>query len=170
MTVFARTPIAVALVTLGLGFGNLARAQDASAKIIDYGRYRQRLASVSPTEQETSGAATVQADAVTHIETTKRIPCKIGEVFGFRVEYANLPKGRDYELRTEVFHPAIKQPNGEVLSRSVVKTTLKAGTRPDGTHTWSFLNGFEYELVRGVWTFTIYLDGREVASKNFDVE
>ncbi len=48
-----------------------------------------------------------------------------GEVWGFVVKFHNLPKERDFELREEMLHPPIKQPNGEILKKGIVKRVIE---------------------------------------------
>jgi hypothetical protein len=143
-------------------------AAEPSARIVEYGRYKGTVVSLTPADG-VSGSVSVQSKEITHLETTKKIPPKIGELFGFRVEFAGLPTERPYKIRNEVHHPPIKQPDGETLTKSVTETRLQAGAVPYDFYAWHFLKGFEYELVPGKWTRKIFVDDKEVATMTFEV-
>src|SRR5262249_44490458 len=139
-----------------------APGQAPSARVVEYGRYKVTVTTLKPAEN-VSGSMLVRWKDAKHLETTKTVPCKVGECWGLRLEYANLPKGRDYELRLETEHPEIKQPDGKVLARAVEKVTIKAGAKPPELILgWIFVKGFEHELVPGEWTRRVFLDGKEV--------
>jgi hypothetical protein len=147
-----------------------ARAQDPSAKIIEYGRYQVTVVSLTPAEN-VSGSVTVQSKDYKHIETTKSIPRKVGETWGYRVRWQNLPRKRPYEIKTETHHPPIKQPDGKILTKAVQKSMMDAGEIPDDLILiWIFLKGFEYEFVPGEWATKVFIDGVEVASMTFEVK
>jgi hypothetical protein len=147
-------------------------AQDGlpSAKIVEYGRYKADWESLVPAPN-VSGGVEVLTGKPRHKETTKLIPARVGENFGFRVEFQSLPKNRKLLVNDVMSHPEILQPDGKIITQAVRESTLKfdKNKRPDATYLWSFLEGYEYELVPGKWTRTIYIDGREVASMSFDV-
>ena len=144
--------------------------QEPSAEIIEYGRYKVTVASLTPAEGA-SGNVSVKSKNPELIETTRKIPCRIGESWGYRVRWHNLPTTRSYELRTEMIHPPIKQPDGSIVEKEVHKVTAKAGTLPsDLILNWHFLKGFEYELVPGKWTKKVFIDDVKVASMEFEVQ
>jgi hypothetical protein len=142
-----------------------------SAKIIEYGRYSGgTVTGAKKTKDKTSGGVLLDSDRkYKHIEKSKTIPMTVGESFGFRVQWANLPKGRAYEVKAEMLHPPIKQPNGEVLTKSEHKVIAKPREVPEGIFLWHFLSDYEYELVPGKWTNKVFIDGVEVASMTFDL-
>src|SRR5262245_47556073 len=125
-----------------------AWAQDSgpSAKIVEYGRYQGKVLGVKPS-QDTSGSVIIESKELQHVETTKKIPARVGEFWGFRVEYDNLPRKGTYRLRSETHHPPIKQPDGKSLTKSVQQWNVRAGTRPNAFFLWRFQKDFEYELV-----------------------
>ena len=135
------------------------------------GRYMATVIDLKPAEG-VSGSVKVRSKNVAHLETTKRIAAKIDELFGFRVAFSDLPINRDYIVRSEMHHPPIMQPSGEVISKSVSDMRLKAGTAPlDGAfNSWHFLKGFEHEFVPGKWTRKLYVDAKEVASITVEIE
>jgi hypothetical protein len=143
--------------------------EEVTATITQYGRYKAVVLATNPTEQKVSGGVLVKSEKIEHLETTTIIPCKLDEKWGFTVKFAGLPTNRPFKYRSEVHHPPIKQPSGEILTKSVSEATLKAGTNPSGHKIWHFLKGYEYELVPGKWTREIYIDGVEVASMTFDI-
>jgi hypothetical protein len=148
----------------------LAQEERPTAKIVEYGRYRAEWESIAPAPN-VSGGVEVRTGKPRHIETTKVIPARVGEYFGFRVEFQNVPKNLKLVVKDVMTHPEILQPSGKIVKEAVREATLRFDKkkRPDATYLWSFLEGYEYELVPGKWTRTIYIDGREVASMTFDV-
>jgi hypothetical protein len=147
-----------------------ATTQRPSAKIIEYGRYRVTVVSLTPVEGA-SGGVNVNWKNPELIETTRKIPCSVGESWGYRVRWRNLPTRRSYEFRTEITHPPINQPDGSIVEKDVFKATVKAGVVPDDLIiNWHFLKGFEYELVPGKWTKKVFVDNVEVASMEFEIQ
>jgi hypothetical protein len=68
-------------------------------------------------------------------------------------------------------HPPIKQENGDTVTESVVEQKYAAGggTRATEFFGFSFVKGFEAEMVPGTWTQRVYIDGEVVASMPFVV-
>jgi hypothetical protein len=159
--------VAAAIVAARSKQGNAA---EPTAKITAYGRYGVTITALKPTSQKVSGRVTAESKDQQHLETTKTIPCKTGETFGITVEVKGLQPGRTYRWREETLHPPIKQPTGEVMTKSVAQSKL-VPDKPELTRTslWSFVKGYEFELVPGTYTRKIYLDDKEVASMSFHV-
>lgn len=170
MKSFSRSMVVAFALAMCLVSSARVTAQDPTAKIIEFGRYKGTVVGLTPTEDVVSGSVKVTSNGIAHLETTKKIPSKVGELFGFRVAFSNLPKNRAYTVKSEMHHPAIKQPDGESLTKSVSEAKYDSGEEPDGFYAWHFLKGFEYELVPGKWTRKIFIDGKEVATMTFDVE
>ncbi|MFK5949156.1 MAG: DUF3859 domain-containing protein [Methylococcales bacterium] len=141
-----------------------------TATIILYGRYSADVVSEKAAGVKISGGVLIQSKNIEHFETTKLIPSRLGEIWGFTVVFKSLPRNRPFIYRSEVHHPPIKQPSGAVLTRSIVETTHAAGSNPSGHKIWHFLEGYEYELVPGKWTRKIFIDNVEVASMTFDMK
>ena len=139
-----------------------------AATIREYGRFVAVVLGAEKAEK-TSGGINLEGTDLRHIETTKTIPCRVGEIWGFAADLHNLPKDRDFTVRSETLHPAIKQPDGSVLTKSVGENKYKAGTESLGQSFWCFQKGYEYELVPGQWTMKIFVDDQEVASMTFEV-
>lgn len=144
-------------------------AEPTTASITAYGRYTGELTSEVPTSDKTSGGVIIKRKNVEHFETTAVIPCRLNEIWGVTVKFQNLPADRPFKLKNVMHHPPIKQPNGETLTTSVRDRIVSAGNDPSGHFTWSFVKGYEYELVPGKWTRKIYIDDVEVASMTFDI-
>jgi|GEM_PF-854727 len=157
---------ATVIVLIYPSFGT---GKEPSARIVQYGRYRTSDPILKPAE-DTSGSVTIETRSARHLATTKKVPCKVGESFGIRLEFANLPTGVNYTVRSEMHHPPIKQPDGTVLKKSVLETTIKVREQPEEYFLWTFLKGFEYELVPGQWTRVVFVDGTEVARLTFQIE
>jgi len=166
----SRTSMLTIIVALGLAQAEQGNAAEPTAKIIAYGRYAVTITDLKPTSQKTSGGVLAQSTSLKHVETTNKIPCKVGETFGITVEFKGLQPGRTYAWREETLHPPIKQPKGGVLTKSVSQSKL-VPDKPNLTWTslWTFVKGYEFELVPGTYTRKVYLDDREVASMSFQV-
>jgi hypothetical protein len=140
------------------------------ATIIEYGRYTITVTGAKPAKNTSGGVVLEKEKVYKHIETTKVIPRNIGETFGYRCKWENLPLAKGYELKTEMHHPPIKQPDGKVLTKSVSKEMVKPRHAPNDIICWTFLSDYAYELVPGKWTSKVFIDGVEVASMTFEVE
>jgi len=66
-------------------------------------------------------------------------------------------------------HPPVEQPDGTVLTNSVIRMLIEPGESPPSRETWSFLEGYEYELVPGEWRRMIFINDHPVASVSFHV-
>jgi len=142
---------------------------EPSAVVTRYGRFRERGGSLTP-RTGTSGGVIGNGGRSMFVETTRTIPCTLGESWGFEFELRGLPTDRAVEYRSEMHHPPIRQPDGTTMRVSVVRITVKPGDPPPTGEHWSFLKGFEYELVPGTWTRRVYIDDVEVVSVEFEVE
>jgi hypothetical protein len=145
-------------------------AAEPTAKIIQYGRYSTAPLGAVPTEQEVSGGVFIQGTVPMHFRTTRRIPCAIGEDFGFTVALSGLEPGREYKISQVSLHPPIKQPDGRVLKKSSSEQTVTAPAEEAGFHAgWCFAEGYEYELIPGRWTISVSIDGQAPVEMTFDV-
>lgn len=139
-----------------------------SAVVTSYGRYRGRTLGSVDIQGTSGGIGLLSADHE-HIETTRTIPCRLGETWGFTFELHDLPEAVAYHYRSEMRHPPIEQPDGIVLTNSVIRMLIEPGQTPPSGEMWSFLEGYEYELVPGKWTRTIFINDRHAASVSFRV-
>ena len=162
---------ATCVFALCLASSTLVMAQEPSAKIVEYGRYTSTVSAIEP-PAGTAGGAGVRAKGRTLAKSTTKIPAKLGELFGICVLFSDLPKDRGCTVRKEMHHPPFQEPNGAIVTNSVDVMRFRAGASSDecSFFGWSFLEGYEYELVPGKWTCTIYIDDKEVASMAFEVK
>jgi len=162
--------ILLAAISMGLGISARSAAAEPSAEITEYGRYTVEGTALTPTTNKTSGSVVVSHDKEVLAETTDKIPCRLGETFGIKVKFNDLPADRPFAIKYVVKHPPINQPDGQILRESVVSDRkFEPGTKSGGLYFWSFVKGFEYELSPGDWTFLLYVDGKEVARFVFHV-
>ena len=120
------------------------KAAEPSAKIVEYGRYSAEITGLRPVTG-TSGSVLVQSTNVVHVETTTRVPAKVGAAVGMRYELFDLPVGRDIAMKSIMRHPPIKQPDGTVITVSQATSTIKAGVIEAGqsyyrNSRWYFVN------------------------------
>jgi hypothetical protein len=103
-----------------------------------------------------------------HEEPTTRIPCQPGTVWGMRLTYKN-PTARSLICKSVFEHPEFTLPDGTKSSRDFRSFEIPAWeTRFQGSY-WVFLEGCKHEFVPGIWTQRIFVDGQEVARKDFEV-
>jgi hypothetical protein len=160
---------------LGAWVGTLAAVRAAddhpgpSARIVEYGRYAVTVETIQAAHSATE--TTVNLKDRRHVATTRLIPCRVGEAWGFRVRWQNLPRDREYKVRIETLHPQFQHPDGTVSEKYETEFTMAPGTVPDPLMVnWCFLKEFEYELVPGEWTDSVYIDGKKVASMTFRIQ
>jgi hypothetical protein len=157
------------------------------AAILVYGLFAADGIARQDGEDPTRGPWIVSREVV-HLETTTNIRASVGELFGFKLELTSLPVSCEYTLRSELHHPPVRQPDGNIVTRRVREQVYRLERKPFGivyadyipyecatpapvTHhvLWSFAEGFEHELVPGQWTHKVYVDGEGVACVTFDV-
>lgn len=145
-------------------------AAQTPTKVVEYGRYSTEVKELLP-DENSSGGVEVVANGAKHIETTSVIPNRLGECFGFRLRLLVVPVNRARTLKVVVQHPPIRQPNGKVLKTEVSESEIPAGSGGLGEQLllWHFLEGYEYELKPGEWTWRVFVDEEETASKTFEV-
>jgi outer membrane protein assembly factor BamB len=136
--------------------------------------------------------STTPTSGLSFVQTTQRIPARIGEGFGFLGSLRSKPPNSGCQLVFKVGHPPIIQPDGTTITSTIVsEQTIPAEGDPYGMDVYShplnhptgsdnsgeffypvnfvFFFRNENELVPGVWTFTIIYDGQQVFAKTFDV-
>ena len=92
-------------------------AAEPTAKIVHMAAL-ERDPGATPTTDATSGAVHLIGTPPVHFQTTRRIPCAVGQNFGFTVELQGLQPGRQYTLHDVTRHPQIMQPSGQILKKS----------------------------------------------------
>jgi hypothetical protein len=103
------------------------------------------------------------------VEQTTSVPCRMGENWGFSFELDGLPLDRPVAYRSEMHHPPIRQPDGTVMAVSVTRLRIDPGPSCVTGEIWSFMPGYEYELVPGTWTRRIFVDDFELGAVTFQV-
>ena len=152
----------------GASQGGNENGDEIEAVITGYGRYTSDT--VGSVEVDgASGGVALLSTGHRHIETTRIIPCRIGENWGFSFRFLNWPAERTVVYRSVMHHPPVRQPNGSVLTNTVIRISVKPGQAPPDAEIWGFCQGYEYELVPGIWTRNVYVDDKEVASLSFKV-
>jgi hypothetical protein len=108
------------------------------------------------------------AKEMAFLETTDRIPAKLGIRFGLAFEIYNLPDVPHIGLRTRVLHPAMKKPDGKTSTEFeyVRRLAVKSGKTYGGT---SYRFDEPHEVLPGTWSFEYFLGDTKLFSKNFVV-
>lgn len=144
--------------------------QGITAKIIAYGLYSSETLGAVPTTDESSGSVKLLGTPAVHVRTTHKVPCRVGETFGFTVDLHGLKPGQEYVLHTVTKHPSIVQPDGRTLKKSTSQQVVTAPAA-DATYFkgWGFETGYEYELVKGRWTLSVSIGDEPPVEMSFDV-
>lgn len=89
-----------------------------------------------------------------HLESTRKIPLRLGVRFGFCAEISGLEVEGKYTLTEIVRHPLMTEPNGIETAGWNVPRMMKV---QDGKGVWCGGHVFTkpHELVPGVWRFTV---------------
>jgi hypothetical protein len=100
------------------------------------------------------------------LETTDRIPAKLGTRFGLAFEIFNMPNFPHVALRTRVRHPPMKKPDGTTTTEFEYTRQLAVtnGATYGGT---SYRLDHDEEVLPGVWIFEYYFDEKLLFSKSF---
>ncbi|HEY1191563.1 MAG TPA: DUF3859 domain-containing protein, partial [Gemmata sp.] len=150
-------------------FALLARGSgDAPAPTItisDYGRYRV----TGPDRAAPGGATNAGEREYVLLEQTEQVPCRVGETWGIRIRGSVALKDPSYVIREEIHHPPIKYPDGSVRTTDTREFRAQPGTAFSHPCCWQFLNGHEYELVAGDWTWVVFVNGVEATRRTFKV-
>ncbi|GAF87164.1 unnamed protein product, partial [marine sediment metagenome] len=96
-------------------------------EITSYGRYTAAVRGQS-SASGVSGGVTLRPSPPKLIEQTTTIPARVGEVWGFTMNFINLPE-EGWRYRMEMHHPPIRQPDGKVLTESVQDVNVPPGAR-----------------------------------------
>ncbi|MEW6408659.1 MAG: DUF6599 family protein [Nitrospirota bacterium] len=151
-----------------LFYTSSAEAEKITARIIEYGRYK-----IEVTEGVTAPAKdrkTINViKSIRLIEQTDRIPCKIGEYFGFFYALNNLPVGKRILLRFIILHPPMISPDRGMITSREYTIPFKADSKKAVSYRGTKLR-YDWQLVPGKWTFQIYYKDKKLLEKNFHVE
>ena len=154
---------------LFLGYGCAAappKAEDVSAKILDFGIYNEKVLEIIKDKSVPGGKrGTVRYSLV---EETDKIPAKLGISFGFRYHLSGVPMKSKLKLKRLYFFP------GQGLTDTVKgKTYYKAQLDNELTVRENMEIGYKFEhpweLVPGKWSFQVWYEGKKLAEKTFTV-
>ena len=108
------------------------------------------------------------AKEMAFLETTDRIPAKLGIRFGLAFEIYNLPDVPRIALRTRVFHPPLKKPDGKTSTEfEYVRRLAVNGGKTYGGISYRFDE--PHEVLPGTWSFEYFLGDTKLFSKDFVV-
>lgn len=156
--------------TVGQSAGNPAgnaAVSKVSGKIINYGlvESQDEQKYVIP---ESGGEKGIVLEEPQISKTTTKIPMKKGAKFGYQWQMSGLPSDQPVEILYRYKHPPMVDANGNRTQGYDRAITLQ----PENGKIDSF-DGYElsedYELVPGNWTLSILYEGKEIASKTFQV-
>ncbi|HEX4951978.1 MAG TPA: DUF3859 domain-containing protein [Thermoanaerobaculia bacterium] len=101
---------------------------------------------------------------------TDVIPARLGVAFGCRFEVTGFSPGEEVELFKVVSFPEMRLPDGSV-STGYRRSLGRTKARSDGTV--ATVQGYSldesFEAVEDVWSIEIWLEGRRLAAKKFQV-
>lgn len=153
-----RPVMAVGVLLASLVAGEALAAP--SARLLTFGLFS---ADPVPESQQRSGPVGKYA----HLETTRRIPLKLGVRFGFCAEISGLEVEGKYTLTEIVRHPVMTEPNGIETAGWNVPRMLKV---QDGKGVWcgGYVFTKPHELVPGAWRFTVGDSDADLVVETFE--
>ncbi|MBI5239622.1 MAG: DUF3859 domain-containing protein [Elusimicrobia bacterium] len=148
--------------------GRPARA-DGEGEVSRYGLYRK------PQGGEVSAASGVPLHVLQgmpeHLETTDRVPARLGVSFGFEFIVGGLAPGAESGWRAVIQHPAMTRPGSAPATRTEFPLELQRSRGAQGVCAGAVLYGFDdpYEVLKGRWTLGVARGETLVLSKDFTV-
>jgi hypothetical protein len=155
--------IALALTTISsLASGQTVQRID----IVDFGIYAANRGETTATPGTAAGVTALTGLKL--VRSTTSVPARIGTTFGFRYRFIGQPSGATLKIKKVTLYP---QPG--VRNPATENTTVrgeyfhheKMGEDQIRVYTLDS----EWELVKGTWTFELWLEDRKLASKSFDL-
>ena len=161
--------ISLILLTSLSASGALNLTEEPYAKVTNYGivtNEPQPKAVLIEPSAPSGIMRKFSAKDMAFLETTDRIPARLGIRFGLAFEIYNLPNLPHIALRTRVLHPPMKKPDGKTTTEFeyVRRLTVKSGTTYGGT---SYRFDETYEVLPGTWLFEYFLGNTKLFSKDF---
>jgi hypothetical protein len=156
-------------LALLIGYGCAAappKAENLSAKILDYGIYNEEVREIIKDESVPGG--TRGSARYSLIEETNKIPAKLGISFGFRYKLYGVPEKSKLKFKRLFFFPKqglTDKGKGRTYYKAqlddelIVRETMEIGYKFE--HPW--------ELVPGKWSFQVWYEGKKLAEKTFTV-
>jgi hypothetical protein len=155
------------LATIGLAFllaATSARAADLRVTIVEYGLYTMDS---TGEVQAPDGLVDSAVENICHYATTTVVPLKQGVHFGFRFRIDGLAAGEAADLFKVGQFPKMVTPSGARRPLSTFRRPLRV---PDsGVHYMGYGLDYDWELMPGRWTFSIYDGDRKLGGMAFDV-
>jgi hypothetical protein len=139
-------------------------------KVTSYGLFRvSGKEEIIHSPETPSGITRVPAGTPILIASTNRVPAKIGVIFGFQYEIANVPAADGVVEITKIArHPAITKPDGTTSKGfTFVEKQYITGGRVVGWTGYSL--DHDYELANGDWEFEMQYAGQTICKQKFTV-
>jgi hypothetical protein len=136
-----------------------------AARVTEFGLYSQGIETVRPEPTAPSGQAR-RSSGFRLLQTTRTVPLTLGTRFGFCYEVSGLSPGSRPDVRVDTEHPTFARPGQPPVANHTVRRMLVArgGVIDDcGGYGFDHL----YELVPGVWRFTVRVAGIPVLTQEF---
>lgn len=142
-----------------------APAAGPQLEVVRFGLYQLQAGG---TRRGPDGISHAEVREVRLLESTTRVPARIGVHFGAEYLLRGKP-GRSVVLETAtVFPPPGLRPPGQPAVRaSSSEVTVELGNPEPIYRGWSFDE--QWELVPGTWTMEFRLDGRLIGQVQFEV-
>jgi hypothetical protein len=132
----------------------------------DYGLYQR-----GPTSNETPPTATQFGAASAdfkHVRTTRKVPARFEQGFGFRYRIVGPPAGEVLQVLqvTLLPPPGAKSPVGKTpFTRTIVPQFDYAGIESG----WLFTFDYLWEMVPGIWTVQVWSGNQKLTEQLFEV-
>ncbi|MHB9796407.1 DUF3859 domain-containing protein [Pseudomonas sp. MT3] len=154
----SRLPAALAL-TLASAFASSAFAEVRVNGPVEYGVFVTNYKDYQPGER-------VLTRSQEQLESTTRVPAKLGTKFGLRYQLSGKQEG-DAPLTLLYFTPGVVTPDGQRHDKFEVVQKLVVGA-PTDVMAYQFTEN--HEVVQGQWRFMVFQGDRLLAEKTFTVE
>lgn len=163
--------IAVTLFAALPAAGATSQSGEPYAKITNYGVVTNQPKPKAVLVEPSAPSGILRkyaAKEMAFLETTDRIPARLGIRFGLAFEIYNLPNVPHIALRTRVLHPPMKKPDGTTSTEFEYTPRLAVtnGTTYGGT---SYRFDHDHEVLPGAWLFEYYLGESKLFSKSFTI-
>ena len=150
---------------VGLAFGQAPRID--RLEIIESGTYVARETGATAAPGSPTGDVKEQSD-VRFVDSSSRIPARLGVNFGIRFRSFGAPDGATAALRSvwRIPDPGIRNPKtGNLYRQSLTDFTTKIGS----DHIQGYGFDESWELTTGTWVLEIWSGDRKLLEQSFTV-
>jgi len=142
------------------------QVSNIDVKVADYGVYELGKLNEIDDKDYIAGSS-LEAETLIHTKTTDSLVAQVGITFGVNFSISGLPTERKMTFREVMVFPEMTDPETGV-KQSYYETTAKYNNNL--TKFKGFTFEYDWELVKGDWTYQIYYQDTLLAEQVFDVK